>query len=249
MDENLISIFSLENGVDFGDDYSKTSLPDWLALDLWTSEDALYILSGVEPGSMEKPSSWASEKMWRRATVFRFSQKLELERYAARGFGSPESEIAHRLDEEDRERLRPHYEAYRRLSHLFEHSLMPFGEAVGSTSAGVARYRPEAAIAWAESIGHRPDWMGWANREGCLSFSKNIMLPPFFDADAPDYPYLLAVAVRTWEHARKSDIGTPKQRALDFLKQNYPNLSNEAQSQIAYIVNWQRAGGRPRQSD
>ena len=68
---------------------------------------------------------------------------------------------------------------------------------------------------------------------------------PFFDADSPEYPVLLAIAVRAWEAAREGTAGTPKQRVLEFLGQNYNDLPQGSRDAIAQVVNWQRGGGRP----
>ncbi len=68
---------------------------------------------------------------------------------------------------------------------------------------------------------------------------------PFFDADSPDYPELLAIATRAWEYARKGTSGTPKQRVLEFLADRYSSLPQGSRDAIAQVVNWHRAGGRP----
>jgi hypothetical protein len=69
---------------------------------------------------------------------------------------------------------------------------------------------------------------------------------PYFDADAGDYPELLHIAVRAWEHARKAPSeGTPKQRVLDYLGTRYTSMSQGSRDAIAQVVNWHRAGGRP----
>jgi predicted dienelactone hydrolase len=69
------------------------------------------------------------------------------------------------------------------------------------------------------------------------------MQAPFFDADAPDYPELLAIAVRAWEHARSSVGGTPKQRVHEYLAQRYEQLPMGTREAIATVVNWRRTGG------
>jgi hypothetical protein len=68
---------------------------------------------------------------------------------------------------------------------------------------------------------------------------------PYFDADAPDYPELLSIAVRACEHARKGGDGTPKQRVIAFLAEQYESLPQNARDAIAQVANWQKAGGRP----
>jgi hypothetical protein len=68
---------------------------------------------------------------------------------------------------------------------------------------------------------------------------------PFFDPDAEDYPEMLAIAVRAWEHARKGTEGTPKQRVLGFLYAQHRKLPQGTREAIAQVANWQRSGGRP----
>jgi hypothetical protein len=68
---------------------------------------------------------------------------------------------------------------------------------------------------------------------------------PAFDADASDYPELLAIALRAWEHARSVSTGTPKQRIMAFLDSNYPHLAKGTKEIIAQVANWNRTGGRP----
>ena len=75
--------------------------------------------------------------------------------------------------------------------------------------------------------------------------SDDVQDAPFFDADAADYPELLHIAVRAWEHARQTSAGTPKQRVLDFLADRYPLMPQSSRDAIAQVVNWQRSGGRP----
>jgi len=74
----------------------------------------------------------------------------------------------------------------------------------------------------------------------------NIASSPFFDADADDYPKLLHIAVRAWEHARTGTLGTAKQRIYKFLIERYPDLSASEREAISVIGNWQKSGGRPK---
>jgi hypothetical protein len=68
---------------------------------------------------------------------------------------------------------------------------------------------------------------------------------PYLDADAPDYPALLHIALQAWEHARKGGNGTPKQRVIAFLAERYESLPQNSRDAIAQVANWHRAGGRP----
>lgn len=71
-------------------------------------------------------------------------------------------------------------------------------------------------------------------------------IAPYFDADSPEYPELLAIAVRAWEAAKAAkNSETPKQRVLNYLGERYPKLGQTSRDAIAQVVNWQRTGGRP----
>ena len=75
---------------------------------------------------------------------------------------------------------------------------------------------------------------------------EDLAAAPFFDADSEDYPGLLHIAVRAWEHARTTSSGTPKKRIIEFVTERYPHVSEGAKESIALIANWQKAPGRPK---
>ena len=108
------------------------------------------------------------------------------------------------------------------------------------------RRSPAFFVQWAESRGFEIEWAQWARDAGYLDTEAPYTAPPFFDADAEDYPKLLHIAVRAWDHARKGSNGTAKQRITSFLEDRYPELSVAEKDAIAVIGNWQKRGGRPR---
>lgn len=108
------------------------------------------------------------------------------------------------------------------------------------------RRSPTFFVQWAESRGFEIEWASWARESGYIDTAPPITAPPYFDADAEDYPKLLHIAVRAWEHATKGTQGTAKQRITVFLQERYPELSGGERDAIAMIGNWQKAGGRPR---
>ncbi len=67
----------------------------------------------------------------------------------------------------------------------------------------------------------------------------------YFDPDDDDYPELLHVAFRAWEHARNAGDGTPKQRIQSFLEARYPHIPTASRNAIALVANWNKVGGRP----
>lgn len=81
--------------------------------------------------------------------------------------------------------------------------------------------------------------------ERLVNDPESIEQPPFFDADAPDYPSLLHIAVRAWEHVREGGEGTPKQRVQNYLMAHYPSMPMGSKAAIAQVVNWRQSGGRP----
>lgn len=70
-----------------------------------------------------------------------------------------------------------------------------------------------------------------------------------FDPDSSDYPLLLHIAARAWEHAKGTYGGTPKQRILDFLNRSYPEVLDSSKNAIAAVANWNKKGGRPAGND
>lgn len=74
------------------------------------------------------------------------------------------------------------------------------------------RRTPAFFVRWAESRGFDVEWTAWAREHGFLERDAPATEPPYFDADSEDYPELLHIAVRAWDHAKKGAGGTPKQR-------------------------------------
>jgi hypothetical protein len=108
------------------------------------------------------------------------------------------------------------------------------------------RRSPTFFVQWAESRGFDVEWSAWARENDFIDAPPPITAPPFFDADSEDYPKLLHIAVRSWEHARQENHGTAKKRILEFLNDRYPELSTSEKEAIALIGNWQKSGGRPK---
>jgi hypothetical protein len=108
------------------------------------------------------------------------------------------------------------------------------------------RRSPAFFLQWAESRGFEIEWAMWAREAGYIDTDPPATAPPFFDADADDYPRLLHIAVRAWDHARIGSRGTAKQRITAYLQERYPELSASEKEAIAVIGNWQKSGGRPK---
>jgi hypothetical protein len=108
------------------------------------------------------------------------------------------------------------------------------------------RRTPAFFVRWAESRGFEVEWAAWARDHVFLERDAPATEPPYFDADSEDYPELLHIAVRAWDHAKKGAGGTPKQRIAAFVADHYPHLSDGAKDAIAFIANWQKTGGRPK---
>jgi hypothetical protein len=135
------------------------------------------------------------------------------------------------------------------LAHKLEHSPSALGKRESFGSSQRPQYPPVRFLAWARSINFKPDWFEWASQKGVLPDELNPTAAPFFDADSPDYPELLAIAVRAWDYARSATEGTPKQRIERFLSERYAHLTESARGSIASVANWQKAGGRPRSKE
>jgi hypothetical protein len=107
------------------------------------------------------------------------------------------------------------------------------------------KHSPEFFVRWAEARGFEIEWAIWAREHGLIDKDSPATEPPYFDADGEDYPELLHIAVRAWEHARTTARGTPKKRIVDFVSERYPHISKGARDAIALVTNWQKEGGRP----
>lgn len=108
------------------------------------------------------------------------------------------------------------------------------------------RRTPAFFVRWAESREFDVEWAAWAREHEFLERDAPATEPPYFDADSEDYPELLHVAVRAWDHAKNGTGGTPKQRITAFVSDRYPHISDGAKEAIALIANWQKSGGRPK---
>ena len=108
------------------------------------------------------------------------------------------------------------------------------------------KHSPEYFIRWAEARGFVIEWASWARQHELIDVDPPATEAPFFDADSEDYPELLHIAVRAWDHARKGDSGTPKQRIQEFIKERYPQVKEGTRDAIALVANWQKSGGRPK---
>lgn len=108
------------------------------------------------------------------------------------------------------------------------------------------RRSPEFFVRWAEARGFEIEWAQWARGAEYIEVEPPVSSPPFFDADSEDYPELLHVAVRAWDHARCTSGGTPKQRISRYVEERYPGITDGAREAISLIANWQKTGGRPK---
>lgn len=233
--------------------FTHSQLRYWLSLEVWDREEGLQILSGVEPGTVkldldDEPFGGPrlADHQWLNAEPFA--------RYGFSMFPSPEGDewIESAGSDDERERrlrerefretvLLRHSALYRSLEHKLDHSPSALGEPVAE-----GRWRPVAFITWALRIGIKPDWYEWAQLNGLVPDTLDPMSAPFLDADAADYPELLAIAIRAWTAAKSMTDGTPKQRVLAYLGARHPDLLPATKEAIALVVNWQKAGGRPR---
>jgi hypothetical protein len=231
------------------DPIAFSQLAYWLSLEVWSIEEGALVLAGVEPGTVQTSegnpfhfgyTEWTNAMPFSQlATWYQLpeSPDLRLEDFK----GDVEAHDAYLERQEDRRAiLKRHETLYKSLRHKLDHSPSALGASVHPD-----QYRPVAFLAWAGSINFKPEWWDWAQTRNRLPDDMHPGAPPYFDADASDYPDLLHIAVRAWEHARKSGDGTPKQRVLAYLESRYPKLPSGSRKAIAQVVNWQRAGGRP----
>lgn len=225
--------------------YAYSQLSYWLSLDLWETNEGLQVLAGIEPGTIEKAmigGAWIDGQPF--AEHISFLQVDPVEACSREEWPGGDNGYQHYLEaaEHKRDVLEGCQRVYEGLKHRLDRTVGGLGE----TSYELEyRYRPIQFLAWVSSIGFTPAWLEWAERNRRLPQATEPMSEPFFDADSDDYPELLHIAVRAWDHARGISDGTPKQRVLDFLAERYPTMPQGSRDAIAQVVNWRRAGGRP----
>ena len=108
------------------------------------------------------------------------------------------------------------------------------------------KHSPAFFVEWAEKRGFEVEWATWARANNLLAENQSVFAAPYFDPDSDEYPELLHIAIRAWEHAKSAPGGTPKQRVLEYLQSRYPKIGESSKEAIAVVTNWQKAGGRPR---
>lgn len=70
-----------------------------------------------------------------------------------------------------------------------------------------------------------------------------------FDSDDPKYPEELDIAFQAWRAVSLNPgKGTVKEQLANWIRANYRGQSSAAIERIVTIANWDKSGGRPRQS-
>lgn len=239
------------------DPFAFSQLRYWLGLEVWTREEGLLVLAGVEPGTVvldpEANPFDGSEPAWVNAMPFAehlaFFQLPDPPGKTLEDMKGDEAAYECYLQNQEARdaTLRLHQQLHDSLKHRLEHSPSALGKPVGRPS--MQQFPPVRFLAWAQSIDFKANWFDWAKGRALLPDELNPMTAPFFDVESADYPELLAIAVRAWDHARSVTAGTPKQRIERFLSERYSHLTESARSAIASVANWQKSGGRPRIKD
>jgi len=255
------------------DPYTYSRLPDLLELETWLPNDAMLILAGVDP--FAAVMEWSYENFMgaqinnpriSHATCFSDIEDLydypvasdsehstaTLKRMieVAKSEGSTEEDLK-ALERDIAEAAR--WEADETSQHKSK-MLNLRARMVGLLKKrwdsgdhdAAQRHSPEFFVRWAEKRGFTVEWAEWARKHQLISSEGDIAAPPYFDADSEEYPELLHIAVRAWEHARATTGATPKQRILGYLADRYPDLKEASKEAIAVVANWQKSGGRPR---
>ncbi len=239
------------------DPVSNSTLAYWLKLDAWTHNEGMLILGGIDPQSIvreEHPEGFPClvPHLWEFDTAQPFTQPPDftlepygdLSRETYTGDDESFESLLERIEEVNAI-LDGHRKTISVLCHVLDRSAVGLGDKRGTNKGREALYGPEQFLAWAQSIRYTVPWLEWAKSKALLPGETGPFSAPFFDADAADYPELLAIAVRAWQHARATTKGTPKRRVLDYLEGAYPTMPQGSRDAIAQVVNWQRAGGRP----
>lgn len=250
--------------------YSK--LPTLLEQETWTPKDAMLILAGVDPFAVIMDWSYENfmgaqinEPQIKHANWFYSTSDL-YDYPVLADFEYSSSEVKRLLKEAETGSNSADYaRQLKRLKDIERWENDPTSKFKASmlsaraSLVGILKRRWESGdhdpdqrrapiffIRWAEARGFEVEWAAWAREQGYIDHDPPASDPPFFDADAEDYSRLLHIAVRAWEHARKTTGGTAKQRIAAYLVDRYPDLSASERDAIAMIGNWQKSGGRPK---
>jgi hypothetical protein len=240
------------------DPVSDSSLAHWLKMGGWTKDEGILVLAGIDPKSLvlhgEMRNILPGAPYWEFDTAQPFSQPphftlepyVQCSRATYPGDDDGFDSYVQRAEEVNAI-LDFHRNVIRALCHVLARSEDGLGDVLTHDASGRPLYGPARFIAWARSIKYEIPWLPWAESAGLVGAddTRSPFVAPFFDADSDDYPLLLAVAVRAWEHARMIKRGTPKQVVLDFLAARYPSMALGSRKAIAQVVNWKRVDRRP----
>jgi hypothetical protein len=250
-----------------------SELPRWLEMETWSPADGLLILAGVDPHAAI--IDWSYENYmgatidtpiirhanWFSSTADLYDYPISLDhKYTAKelarmidsatasGANSREIKIlSEELDELQRWNADETSQFKIQVLRLRAEMVGILKRRWDSGEHDSAQRRsPEYFIQWAEKRGFLIEWAVWAREKGYINVAPPASDPPYFDADSEDYPELLHIAVRAWEHAKQTSGGTPKQRISNFVSERYPHVSDGAKEAICLIANWQKSGGRPK---
>lgn len=255
------------------DPFFYSELPGLLELETWKPEVALLILAGIEP--IAPIFEWSYENFMgaevhepkiRHANCF--SDVGDLYDWpVVEDFEFDSTTLKRMIKEaekngssqQERDKFQSDLDEIERWSQNETSQYVSQTLALRATMLGVLKTRwdsgdhdpaqkqsPVYFVRWAEKRGFNIEWAEWARKNQFLPEGESAETPPYFDADGEDYPELLHIAVRAWDHARNGDVGTPKQRIQDFIKQRYPHIKEGTRDAIALVANWQKSGGRPK---
>lgn len=254
------------------DPFHFSDLRDFLELETWKPRDAMVILAGIDPGAalvvwsydnflgakVEKPQ--IKRANWFSSTSDLYDQPLLSD------FDDSPTGLRHKIrqaEAEERVDLVAKWESeLRELERWASDPRTCFVQDMLTLRSDMlhrisrrwftadhdaeAKHSPEYFVRWAEARGFNIEWAEWAREHRLIDQEIPATQPPYFDADSEDYPELLHIAVRAWEHARGSASATPKKAIVEFVAQRYPHVSEGARDAIALVANWKKTGGRPK---
>lgn len=119
------------------DPYGTSRLRYWLGLDLWSREEGLLVLAGIEPGTVvysDDERSIVDGRHWVVAQPFMLPLTFSMERLPPKSlddFGGDERAHTAHLKARDRQIGALHYfeSRFEAFEHLFDHSVDPLGPA------------------------------------------------------------------------------------------------------------------------
>ena len=252
--------------------YANSKLEDLLSSETLSTEDGLYLLAGLDPGTvitrqegLDCPPRLINALPLDRDISFLNDPCENQDRKSFHG----NDEAYQKFRESYAKKqsiLKFHNDLIKTLERKLQESVVGLGEPA-ITRGYVQFYKPEKFWMWAISIRRTPTWFDWATDKGLLNLElespgsdsdslqstknyKSFQIPVCLEIDPSERPEQLDIANIAFRMVMNG-FGDPsktfKQRLIEYLKNNYPHLTSESINQISTVANPNKGPGRRKQ--